>query len=70
MRADVIGAKGRIGRANAMSIGSSGRLSPLAFIGVIIRDFVNAFLQGDYGILKIFEAVAEMDRVFTGNAEM
>ena len=70
MRADQIAARGRVGPTCGMSLTSSGRLSRLISLGTFIRDSIQAFLNGDYGFIKIFEAVAEMDRVFTGTAEM
>lgn len=69
MRADAIGSHGRTGSVSGVGIASFGRLSRLAAIGTFIMDSIHAFLTAT-GYIKIFRAVAEMDRVFTGKAEM
>jgi len=70
MRADVVASHGRTGSVGALSIASVGRLSRLLDFVALVRDFINAFINGEIGVLKIFRAVAEMDRVFTEEAEM
>lgn len=83
MRADVIGAQGRIAQVSATQVGSHGRIARR--VGRIIRDNVEAFVQGfagyvadssiaafilGYDLIKVFERVAEMDTIFRGDAEM
>lgn len=83
MRADVIGSHGRISQVTAAQIGSHGRIARQ--IGKIVRDSIEAFVQGfagyvasssvaafilGYDLIKVFERVAKMDRIFSGDSEM
>ena len=67
MRASSIAANGRIGVVGAVSLSSSGRISRL--VGLLISSFINAFILGKRKV-KVFRAIAEMDRIFSGDTGM
>ena len=70
MRADQIAAHGRVSSTSGVSIASMGRISWIVSLGTLIRSAIHAFMEGAYPYIKVFRAVAEMDRVFTGDARM